>query len=302
MEIKKVIPSGFCIGVIEAIKKVKELRKDEPNAKIYILGHLVHNEYISDALSKMDIITLDDKDKSKEELIEMIDDGIIVFSAHGISDDLYKKAKEKGLRILDATCPFVYKTQCLIKDRLKEGYEVLYIGKDKHPEAMAVLSISPHIHLIEDKSSLNDLQDYSKVFITNQTTMSITEIELLVNIIKERYPKAVFSDEICSATRMRQEAIYKITDADVLYVVGDPTSNNSNKLKEIAKSRGIKKVYLIRSAQDIDIQDLKDVSVIYVTSGASTPNYLRDQVIEVLKEYDKKGTFKVPEIILSKLI
>ena len=302
MEVNRVIPSGFCEGVARAIKMAKDARSKYPDDDIYIIGHLVHNHLISDSLAFLNIKTLDDKDKTKEELIEEIDEGVVIFSAHGIADKIKDKALNKGLIVIDATCPFVLKTKDIIKEYLAKDYTILYIGKDKHPEAMAILSISPKIKLIQNKEDIDRLDRDLKVFATNQTTMSIHEVKDIYDKIKSYFKDAIISDEICNATRSRQEAIIKLEDVDLLYVVGDPMSNNTNKLKDIALDHGIKKVRLIKSARDIDISDLNGVDNIYVTSGASTPNYLREEVIKTLKAYDETGKLSLSPLDLSKLI
>ena len=285
MEVKRVVPSGYCKGVVNAIKLAKQTRAENPDEKIYILGMLVHNSFVSDELASLGIITLDDSAAGKEELLDKVDEGIIIFTAHGISDRIKNKAAAKGLKYVDATCVDVLKTQNIIKEHLKEGYQIIYFGKKKHPEAEAVLSISDRIHLVTDEKDLEvlDLKE-DKLFLTNQTTMSYLELKDLIEKVKQIYPQTVVQQEICNATSSRQEAIAKLTDCDLLYVVGDSKSNNTNKLVDIARKQGIRKVLLIHSYKDIDRNDLADVEKVYVTAGASTPPLLIDEVISYLKE------------------
>ncbi|MBQ3295817.1 MAG: 4-hydroxy-3-methylbut-2-enyl diphosphate reductase [Erysipelotrichaceae bacterium] len=284
MEVKRVVPSGYCKGVVNAIKLAKETRKQYPDEKIYILGMLVHNSFVSDELASLGIVTLDDSFKSKEELLDEVNDGIIIFTAHGISQAIKDKAKAKGLRYVDATCVDVLKTQNIIKERLAEGYEIIYFGKRKHPEAEAVLSISDRIHLVSNRDDIEDLDlKDRKLFLTNQTTMSYLELKDLIDKVLELYPDTIVQKEICNATSSRQEAISKLVDCDLLYVVGDSKSNNTNKLVDIGKKQGIRKVLLIHSYKDIDKNDLRDVEKVYVTAGASTPPLLIDEVITYLK-------------------
>ncbi|MBR3251627.1 MAG: 4-hydroxy-3-methylbut-2-enyl diphosphate reductase [Erysipelotrichaceae bacterium] len=285
MEVNRVVPSGYCKGVVNAIKLAKKTRADNPDAKIYILGMLVHNSFVSEELASLGIVTLDDSFKSKEELLDEVDDGIIIFTAHGISDQIKNKAAAKGLRYVDATCVDVLKTQNIIKDYLNDDYEIIYFGKRKHPEAEAVLSISDKIHLVTDEKDLEtlDLKE-KKLFLTNQTTMSYLELNDLIEKVKQIYPQIIVQQEICNATSSRQEAIARLVDCDLLYVVGDSKSNNTNKLVDIAKEQGIRKVLLIHSYKDIDTNDLEDVKKVYVTAGASTPPLLIDEVISFLKE------------------
>ncbi|MBR4461749.1 MAG: 4-hydroxy-3-methylbut-2-enyl diphosphate reductase [Erysipelotrichaceae bacterium] len=283
MKIQKVIPSGYCKGVVNAINIAKKTRKEYPEEPVYILGMLVHNSHVSKELENEGIITLYDEHKSKEELLDDIDEGVIIFTAHGISDAIKEKVTAKGLRYVDATCVDVLKTQNLIKERLDDGYEVIYFGKKGHPEAEAVLSISDRIHLISCKEDIDALDILNhKLFFTNQTTMSYLELSDIIAYLQEKYPSIFIQPEVCNATSSRQKAIYELKDCDLLYVVGDLRSNNTNMLKEIGLKHGIKKVLLIQTYEDIDKSDLQDVENIYVTAGASTPPELIRQVIDHL--------------------
>ena len=283
MEIRKVIPSGYCKGVVNAIRLAKKTKQDNPDRKVYVLGMLVHNSFVTRELDGLGIITLDDTNKTKEELIDGIDEGIVIFTAHGISDQLKQKVIKKGLDYVDASCVDVLKTQAVIREKLDEGYDVIYFGKKGHPEAEAVLSISDRIHLVANEEDIADLKiDNGRIFLTNQTTMSFMELQDLISAVLSRYPQTLVQKEICNATGSRQEAIGKLTDCDLLYVVGDLKSNNTAKLVDIGRRRGIKKVRLIQTYEDIDTEDLKDIDNVYVTAGASTPPYLIDQVMEYL--------------------
>lgn len=283
MEIKKVVPSGYCKGVVNAIAMAKKARETYPEEKITILGMLVHNAFVSKELSDLNIVTLDDSIKSKSELVDEINEGVVIFTAHGISKQIKDKVIAKGLKYVDASCVDVLKTQEIIKDYLSKGYDVIYFGKKKHPEAEAVLSISDKISLVTNLDDLNNLTiKNDKVFMTNQTTMSYLELTDLIEKAKQLYPNVEIQKEICNATSSRQLAITKLSDCDLLYVVGDQKSNNTNKLVDIGKLHGIKKVILIQNYKDIDLTDLKDVYHIYVTAGASTPPKLIDEVIAYL--------------------
>lgn len=284
MEIKKVIPSGYCKGVVNAIKLAKDTRNNNPNEKIYVLGMLVHNSYVSKELEQLGIITLDDTNKTKAELLDEINDGIVIFTAHGISDQIKQKAIDKGLKYVDASCVDVLKTQNIIKDYINNGYDIIYFGKHNHPEAEAVISISNKIHLVSNMNELEALSiENDKIFLTNQTTMSIIELDDLINRAKLLFPSIVIQEEICNATSSRQLAITSLKNCDLLYVVGDQKSNNTNKLVDIAINQGIKKVLLIQNFSDINDNDLIDVNSIYVTAGASTPPSLIDEVIQHLR-------------------
>ena len=179
MEIIKVTPRGYCKGVVSAIEIAKKTRKQYPNEKITILGMLVHNQYVVDALKHYQIDTIDIPKKSRIELLDEVSDGIVIFTAHGVSDKVFEKAKEKGLIVVDATCLDVTKTEIAIKEHLQNGYEVFYIGKENHPEANAMLSICPSkIHLIPNETTANTIEiQANKLFLTNQTTMSMMEVQ-----------------------------------------------------------------------------------------------------------------------------
>ena len=278
------IPSGYCKGVVNAIRLAKKTRINHPDEPIYVLGMLVHNSFVSKELADLGIVTLDDTKKTKEELVDEIDSGIVIFTAHGISDRIREKVRNKGLSYVDASCVDVLKTQEIIRDRLKNGYDVIYFGKRNHPEAEAVLSISDRIYLVCNEEELKDLNVKNpKLFLTNQTTMSYLELKDLIEMAKEIYPQILVEKEICNATGSRQEAIMKLEDCDLLYVVGDSRSNNTRKLADIALRKGIKKVRTIQTSDEIDENDLKDVSNVYVTAGASTPPYLIDAVMDLLR-------------------
>ncbi len=282
MEIKRIVPSGYCKGVVNAINIVKKTRIEYPNSNIYILGMIVHNSYVSKQMSDLGVITLDDSIKSKEELLDDINEGVVIFTAHGISDQIKQKAKDKGLICVDASCVDVIKNKELIKTYLNNDYEVIYFGKKKHPEAEAVLALSNKIHLV---CNINDIEKLNisnnKIFVTNQTTMSYMEVEEMINILKNKYPNCLVQKEICNATSSRQLAVTNINDGDVLYVVGDVKSNNTNKLKELG-AKHFKKSFLISNYQEINKKDLINQNKIYVTAGASTPPNLIDEVIKYL--------------------
>ena len=281
MNVRKVIPCSYCKGVVQAINIAKKAKDNYPNKNIYILGMLVHNDEVVKELSDYGIITLEGEDK--KELIGSIDDGVVIFSAHGTSDKLINYAKDKGLITIDAACEDVNKNRDLVKHYLDKDYEVIYFGKANHPESMAVTSLSNRIHLITNLDDLNKLNiNNDKVFVTNQTTMSIFETNKIFDEIRKINNNWLIQKEICNATTLRQKAIMDLKDCDLLYVVGDLKSNNTNKLKEIALlNKEIKKVYLINSIDQINLTDL-NVSNIYVTAGTSTPPYQIDKIINYL--------------------
>lgn len=290
MEVIKITPRGFCVGVVSALKIAVDAANDQtlPHP-IYILGNIVHNHFISEALEKIGLHTIDDKSKTREELLDLIDNGTVIFTAHGVSDLVINKAQDKGLYLINATCKYVDKTNEYIKDKLKKGYDIIYIGKKNHPEPEGAIGINPEkIHLVENKNDIEELRiENKKIAITNQTTMSFWDIEYLAKEIQLMYPTSEFLNEICNATQVRQEAVFKkAIHADLTLVVGDPLSNNSNKLASISKEMAKTNSHLIESVEDIDLEWLKDCKSVAVTSGASTPTAITNEVISFLKQFD----------------
>lgn len=278
MKCIKVTPRGYCKGVVKAINLAKQARLDYPNQKITILGMLVHNQYVCEALKELSIDTIEDVNKTRLQLLDKVHEGVVLFTAHGVSEAVKEKAKNKGLICIDASCQDVIKTQNIVKEYLAKGYYIAYIGKNKHPEAEAVLSLSPKVMLIENKEQIQKLK--SPLFVTNQTTMSQNDVAELFRQIKLAFPDARFCEEICQATAMRQNAIKQLPNVDALIVVGDARSNNSNRLAQIAKERGIQKVFLVDSFHDLKQKDFRQEDIVAVTAGASTPAYLVNQVID----------------------
>ena len=289
-------PQGYCGGVLKAIETAKNTRIQYPNKKITILGNLVHNQYVKKALQYYSIDTIEDKTKTRYELLDEINEGIVIFTAHGVSPKVYKEAKDKGLILIDASCPFVLQTQKIVKKYLDEDYTIFYIGKNKHPEAESIYTMSDHVYLIEPHKDIPKINT-SKIFVTNQTTMSIYELKDTFEKIKSSYPFAIFHDEICNATRVRQQAILNLKNVDCLIVVGDPTSNNSQKLVDIGKKAGIQDIFSIQTVEDIDKKDFEKYSTIAITSGASTPTYLTNQVKDYLSNDIEKPKIRIQEIL-----
>ena len=302
MEVKSIVPRGYCKGVVRAIDIAK--KASHLNEPVYILGMIVHNQYIVNALEELGVHTIDIKGKTRLELLDEIDEGTIIITAHGAGDDVFKKAKKKGLNVIDASCLDVIKTHDLIKEKINEGHEILYIGKKGHPEAEGVLSINKEkIHLITKKEDIDHVDTNKKYVMTNQTTMSLYDVYDLCEYAKKVLPNVEIEKETCTATKIRQEAIKNIEDdVDIVFIVGDPHSNNTKKLASIAGEN--KDVYMIESINDLDIHVLKGKKKAAVSSGASTPTYLTNQIIQFLQqfnEYDSK-TYQKPMIEKDKIL
>lgn len=295
MEIISVIPRGYCQGVVRAIQIARKTAQDNPNKKVTMLGMIVHNQYVVDACKEIGINFVEDPSKTRSELLDEINEGIVIFTAHGISDDVKQKAISKGLEVVDASCLDVIRTHDLVKEHVSDGSDVIYIGKKNHPESEGTVGLSQHVHLVTCVDDVDSLTNLNNVLITNQTTLSILDIQKIIDACLKKYPNAIVSQEICNATRIRQEAVMNLKEADVLIVVGDARSNNSNQLKQIALSSGIKEAYLIDSVSDLKEEMVKNKNRIAVTSGSSTPNELTQQVIQFLKEYSNNGKWVLPK-------
>lgn len=302
MQVKAITPRGYCKGVVRAIEIAKNTQNEQQ--PIYILGMIVHNQYIVDALKERGIQTIDIPGQTRLELLDQIQHGTVIVTAHGASDQVFQKAKNKGLNVIDASCLDVIKTHDLIKKKLNEGYDILYIGKKGHPEAEGAISIDEkRVHLITSKNDIQMMDPNKHYVMTNQTTMSLYDVYDLCEYGKTILPHVTIEKETCTATKIRQEAIKNMEeDIDIVFIVGDPHSNNTQKLASIASEK--KEVHMIESLDDLNINWLKGKKKAAVSSGASTPTYLTNQVIEFLHQFnenDPQTFFKQP-IDLTKIL
>ncbi len=291
MQVVDLTPRGYCHGVLNALAIVKKVIKTESYPRpIYVLGQIVHNQKITKAFKEYGVISLDQKGKSRLEMLENITSGTVIFTAHGVSDQVIERAKEKGLTFLNATCRDVIKVHRAVKDKLQEGYKVIYIGHRNHPEPEAVLAISRDIYFVETEKDALLLPPHlvdEKIFVTNQTTLSRYDIDDVLKIIETKYPHYLFDNEICHATTVRQDAVKEQEKVDLMLVVGDQKSSNSNKLAYVGQKAKDIPSYLIGGVEDIDLSWLKGISSVSVTSGASTPTIVTEEVIRFLKNYNE---------------
>ncbi|WP_053219151.1 4-hydroxy-3-methylbut-2-enyl diphosphate reductase [Virgibacillus senegalensis] len=288
MEVIKIAPRGYCYGVVDAMVIAQNAVKD-PNLPrpIYILGMIVHNSHVTKAFESEGVITLDGK--NREELLEEINEGTVVFTAHGVSPEVKKRAEAKGLTVLDATCPDVTRTHDLIREKVKEAYEVVYIGKKGHPEPEGAMGVAPgKVHLVQTEEDVEKLElNNEKLIVTNQTTMSQWDVYDVMQKVKEKFPQTEMVQEICMATQVRQEAVAEqAKEADLTLVVGDPRSNNSNRLAQVSEEIAGTTAYRIADVSEIKLEWLKGVSKVAVTAGASTPTPITKEVIRFIENYD----------------
>lgn len=248
----------------------------------------MHNAHVTEFFKKEGVFTLDGPNRM--ELLDQIDKGTVIFTAHGVSPEVRRRAVEKGLTVVDATCPDVTKTHDLIREKTAEGYHVIYIGKKGHPEPEGAVGVAPgKVHLIEKPEEIErlNLGKEDKILITNQTTMSQWDIKHIMNRLLDDFPKAEIHNEICLATQVRQEAVAEqAKEADLVIVVGDPRSNNSNRLAQVSEEIAGVKAYRIADITELQREWLDSVQRVAVTSGASTPTPITKEVIQFLEQYD----------------
>ncbi|WP_312113731.1 4-hydroxy-3-methylbut-2-enyl diphosphate reductase [Brevibacillus reuszeri] len=289
MEVIKISPRGYCYGVVDAmVLALRTAQNFDLPRPIHILGMIVHNAHVVEAFEKQGIKTLDGEDRLA--LLDQVNEGTIIFTAHGVSPEVRKKARDKGLTVVDATCPDVTKTHDLIREKVADGYHVIYIGKKGHPEPEGAIGIAPdHVHLVQKVEELDALTVHAdKLIVTNQTTMSQWDVKELMDAIIKRFPRVEVHNEICLATQVRQEAVAdQVGEADVCIVVGDPRSNNSNRLAQVSEEIANVPSYRIADLSELDIEWLRGKKNVAVTSGASTPTPLTKEVISFLEQFDE---------------
>ncbi len=281
MKVTVLEPYGYCSGVERAMKMAIETKENNSTKNVVVLGMLVHNEDSLRTLEKHGIKTIYDKNCSLEQLVDKISEpSIVILTAHGHSKSVEEKLTEKGHMIIDATCPFVSNSFKEIKKALNKNSYVFYVGVKNHPESTAALSISDKVLFIDYKAPEIPKIDCKSPLVISQTTLSQLEVFDIYMKIEKEYPKAKISKGICHASTSRQLALGKLdADVDLIYVVGGINSNNSRTLFNIAK--GLypnKKVELIQNASEINKKDLDGLSHIAISSGASTPREVIEEI------------------------
>ncbi|HQT82298.1 MAG: 4-hydroxy-3-methylbut-2-enyl diphosphate reductase [Ferrovum sp. 37-45-19] len=274
-------PRGFCAGVDRAIDIVEQALK-RFGAPIYVRHEVVHNRFVVEDLKNKGAIFI-------EELVEVPTGATVIFSAHGVSLKVRQEAHDRGLKIFDATCPLVTKVHTEVTRLNSMGREIVMIGHKGHPEVEGTLGQAKNnIYLVETPEDVAKLAIHNPnelAFVT-QTTLSVDDAQKVIQALKKRFPliQGPRKDDICYATQNRQDAVKQLSkQADVVIVVGSPTSSNSNRLREVAENLGVS-AYMVDRAQDINPDWLVNKTSIGVTAGASAPEILVDEVINRLKE------------------
>jgi 4-hydroxy-3-methylbut-2-enyl diphosphate reductase len=290
MEVIKISPRGYCYGVVDALQIARQAAKDATLPRpIYVIGQIIHNRHAIDELTKIGVVTLDGPDRAT--ILEQVSEGTVIFTAHGVSPEVKRRAQERGMHCIDATCPDVTVTHDLVRDLVAKGYYILYVGKKGHPEPEGVMGEVPgHISLVETETDVDTLalttEQEEKIAVSTQTTLSLWDTHRVIQRIKARYPQAEVHVDICNATQSRQEAVAaQAKGADLTVVVGDPRSNNTNRLVQVSQDLAGVPAVRIEDLSQLDTAWLKGKKRVAVTAGASTPSQLTREVIRYLEQY-----------------
>lgn len=294
MEIILANPRGFCAGVDRAISIV-DRALDLFEAPIYVRHEVVHNKFVVNGLKERGAVFVD-------ELNEVPDDSTVIFSAHGVSKAVRNEAKNRGLKVFDATCPLVTKVHMEVSRTSRKDIECILIGHAGHPEVEGTMgqyeSAQGGIYLVEstDDVATLEIKNPEKLYYCSQTTLSVDDTSDVIDALRAKFPliKGPRKDDICYATQNRQDAVRAIAEqVELLLVVGAKNSSNSNRLRELAEKIGTTS-YLIDTAADIDISWLDGIEKVGVTAGASAPAILVQQVIEELKSFGGQEVIEYP--------
>ena len=283
MQIKLANPRGFCAGVDRAIDIVNRALElfDPP---IYVRHEVVHNKFVVNDLRQRGAIFVD-------ELDEVPDGSIVIFSAHGVAQTVRKNATDRGLKVFDATCPLVTKVHLEVSRYSADGSECVLIGHKGHPEVEGTMGQYDHrrggdIYLVENEQDVTNLvvSDASRLSYVTQTTLSMDDTAKVIDALREQFPQiqGPRKNDICYATQNRQDAVKQLAaECEVLLVVGSPNSSNSNRLRELGERMGAK-AYLVDNASEIRGEWLQGINRVGVTAGASAPEVLVKEVVQCL--------------------
>lgn len=283
MEVKVAKTAGFCFGVKRAVEKVYEQIKESPDEKIYTYGPIIHNEEVVGDLEKKGVSIIN----SKEEL-KKLKKGIIIIRSHGVDKEVYDIADSNNLKIVDATCPFVLKIHKIVEKEKNNGSHIIIIGNSSHPEVQGIKGWSGEGTTVigsEEEARNFSMEKPKKICIVSQTTFNYNKFKYLVEIIsKKRYDINVL-DTICNATHERQAEAKEIAaNVDSMIVIGGKNSSNTQKLYEIC-SRECSSTYYIQTLEDMNLCELQSSSCVGITAGASTPNYIIEEVHNNVRKF-----------------
>ncbi|MFV3368620.1 4-hydroxy-3-methylbut-2-enyl diphosphate reductase [Pseudomonas sp. NY15435] len=314
MQIKLANPRGFCAGVDRAIEIVNRAL-DVFGPPIYVRHEVVHNKFVVENLRNRGAVFV-------EELDQVPDDTIVIFSAHGVSQAVRNEAENRGLKVFDATCPLVTKVHMEVVRYSRDGHECILIGHEGHPEVEGTMgqydaSNGGAIYLVEDEEDVTALEvrNPEALHFVTQTTLSMDDTSKVIDALREKFPhiQGPRKNDICYATQNRQDAVKELADqCDLVLVVGSPNSSNSNRLRELAERMGTPG-YLIDGAEDMQKEWFDGVQRIGITAGASAPEVLVRGVIQQLRDWgaepeveldgrEENITFSMPKELRVKAI
>ena len=283
-QIKLANPRGFCAGVDRAIDIVNKALEIY-GAPVYVKHEVVHNKVVVEDLRARGAIFI-------EEIDEIPDDSLVIFSAHGVSSEVEESTKARNLNFFDATCPLVTKVHMEVKKHAKANKDIILIGHEGHPEVEGTMgrhinAENSSIYLVQDEVDATNIQvkNSKSLALVTQTTLSVDETMSIIEILKKRFPKIEIpkKDDICYATQNRQDAVKQLAlESDYIIVVGSKNSSNSNRLKELAEKCGCKSI-LIDEFSDLDLEELQKFENIAITAGASAPE---SRVMEIAKSLE----------------
>ena len=280
MQVLLANPRGFCAGVDRAIEIVERALQLH-GAPSYVRHEVVHNKFVVNNLRNKGAVFV-------EELAEVPSGSTVIFSAHGVSQDVLREADARGLKVFDATCPLVTKVHVEVAKMRNQGREIVMIGHRGHPEVEGTMGQSEGgMHLVEGPDDVNGLKvgDENNLAYVTQTTLSMDDAARTVAALKKRFPKIIGpkKDDICYATQNRQDAIKTLAQrCDVVIVVGSPNSSNSNRLREVAEQLGVP-AYMVDNATELQPEWVAGKKIVGVTAGASAPEVLVQAVVERLR-------------------
>ena len=275
MKVIKAKTAGFCFGVKRAVDTVYE-QVDTCDGPIYTYGPIIHNEEVVKDLESKGVVVL----RTEEEL-DNIEDGTVIIRSHGVEKRIYDKLEAKGVRIVDATCPFVKKIHNIVQKESAAGKYILIIGNPDHPEVIGIRGwAGEHAAVIQNADDIENI-DFSKkekICVVSQTTFNYNKFKDLVEIIKKKSYDIIVLNTICNATKERQTEAESIAESvDAMIVIGDKHSSNTQKLFEICR-KACNNTYYIQTLGDLDLNQLGSVETVGITAGASTPNNIIEEV------------------------
>jgi len=299
-------PRGFCAGVGRAIEIVNKVL-DQKGPPVYVKHEVVHNQTVVDELRELGAIFV-------EEISEIPNGATVIYSAHGVSKEVQDQSGANDLGVFDATCPLVSKVHSEVELHSRAGRDCILVGHKNHPEVEGTMgqydsSNGGHIYLVQSRQEAEEIevQDPTNISFVTQTTLSVDDTQEIIKVLQKRFPSITGprKDDICYATQNRQDAVKQLAlECDLILVIGSKNSSNSNRLREIAERSGVES-YLIDTSADLNLEWFKEKKVLGITSGASAPEHLVKELLDILfQNFDidlKKGEDRQDEGIFFKL-